>query len=62
MARGSLQSVGNNGNGRSLDEAKAIGAGLYCKMTFYRLRPGVRHPVFRADDLYRLIEPTYPEG
>jgi len=31
-------------------------------MTSYRLRPGVQHPAFRAGELYRLIEPTYPES
>lgn len=31
-------------------------------MTYYRLRPGVQHPAFRAGELYRLIEPTYPQG
>jgi len=30
--------------------------------TFYRLRPGVQHPAFRAGELYRLIERTYPDG
>ena len=29
---------------------------------FFRLRPGVRHPSFRAGELYRFIEPTHPEG
>lgn len=31
-------------------------------MTSYRLRPGISLPGFRADELYRLLEPTVPDG
>lgn len=29
---------------------------------YYRLRPGVQHPAFRAGELYRFIEETQPTG
>jgi hypothetical protein len=31
-------------------------------MVYYRLRPGVTLPSFRAGELYALIEPTVPDG
>jgi hypothetical protein len=31
-------------------------------MIYYRLRPGIRHPAFRAGELHRFIEETVPEG
>jgi hypothetical protein len=31
-------------------------------MVYYRLRPDVRIPGFRAGELYPLIEPTAPDG
>lgn len=31
-------------------------------MTYFRLRPGVRHPAFLAGELYRFIEETQPAG
>ena len=31
-------------------------------MTYFRLRPGVRHPAFQAGERYRFLEETQPPG
>jgi len=29
---------------------------------YFRLRPGIRHPSFRAGEVYRFLKPSRPEG